>query len=100
EGDEKAGVRNLLTIYSNLSDLSIEELQNKYVGKGYGDFKKDLAEVVVETLKPIREKHDELMNNKDYLNEVLKKCTEYAQKKAWKTMSKVYRKVGLVPPAR
>jgi len=100
DSDKKAGIRNLLTIYLNLTDISIEELQNKYVGKGYGDFKKDLAEIVVETLRPIRKKHDELMNNKDYLGEVLKKCTEYAQKKAWKTMSKVYRKVGLVPPIR
>jgi tryptophanyl-tRNA synthetase len=100
EKEEKAGISNLLTIYSNLTDLNISDIELKYAGKGYGDFKKDLADIVVEKLTPIKLKHDDLMKNKDYLESVLKNGAENAQKKAWKILSKVYRKVGLVQPAR
>jgi len=100
EGEEKAGIRNLLTIYSNLTELSITDIELKYEGRGYGDFKKDLADIVVEKLSPIKFKHDDLMKNKDYLETVLKAGAESAQKKAWKMLSKVYRKVGLVQAAR
>lgn len=98
--EDKAGISNLLTIYSNLTDLNISDIELKYSGKGYGDFKKDLADIVVEKLTPIKLKHDDLMKNKDYLESVLKTGAENAQKKAWKILSKVYRKVGLVQPAR
>ncbi len=100
EGDEKAGIRNLLTIYSNLTDTPVSELEDKYIGKGYGDFKKDLADIVVEKLTPIRNKHDDLMKNKDYLETVLRKGASAAQDKAWRMLSKVYRKVGLVQASR
>ncbi|MBN2857025.1 MAG: tryptophan--tRNA ligase [Candidatus Delongbacteria bacterium] len=94
--EEKAGIRNLLTIYSNLTDTAVPELEQKYAGKGYGDFKKDLAEIVVESLRPIKSTHDDLMKNKDYLESVLRSGAEKAQAKAWKILNKVYRKVGLV----
>lgn len=100
ENDEKAGISNLLTIYSNLTEMNIAEIELKYEGKGYGDFKKDLADIVVEKLGPIKLKHDDLMKNKDYLESVLKTGAESAQKKAWKMLSKVYRKVGLVQLGR
>ncbi|HQO10284.1 MAG TPA: tryptophan--tRNA ligase [Clostridiales bacterium] len=100
DSDEKAGIRNLLTIYTNLTDKSVPEIEKMYEGRGYGDFKKDLADIVVEKLRPIKEKHDELMNNKDYLESVLKNGASNAQKKAWKVLSKVYRKVGLVQTGR
>ena len=96
--DEKAGIRNLLAIYS--TDTPIETIVNQYTGKGYGDLKKDLAEIVVEKLKPIKTTHDDLMKNKDYLNEVLKRSADNAQKMAYRTLSKVYRKIGLVEPKR
>lgn len=100
EDEEKAGIKNLLTIYSSLSGKSIKELEGNYHGKGYGDFKKDLAEVVVESLKPIKEKHDDLIKNKDYLAKVLKDGAAQAQKVAYKTLAKVYRKSGLVQPVK
>ncbi len=100
ETDEKAGIRNLLTIYANLTEISIAEIELMYEGKGYGDFKKDLADIVVERLSPIKNRHDDLMKNKDYLEAVLKSGAESAQKKAWKMLSKVYRKVGLVQAVR
>ena len=99
-GDEKAGIRNLLTIYSSFTDTPIETIVNQYTGKGYGDFKKDLVELVVEKLKPIKEKHDDLMKNKDYLAQILKDGSDNAQKLAYRTLSKVYRKIGLVEPKR
>lgn len=97
---EKAGIRNLLTIYSAFAKKDIKIIEDEYVGKGYGVFKSDLAEIVVETLRPIKEKHDDLMNNKDFLLDILKTNAEQAQKIAWKILSKVYRKVGLVQPKR
>ncbi len=100
EDEEKAGIRNLLTIYSNLTELSIADIELKYKSRGYGDFKKDLADIVVEKLSPIKLKHDDLMKNKDYLESVLKSGAESAQKKAWKMLGKVYRKIGLVQAAR
>lgn len=100
EDDEKAGIRNLLVIHSELSGTPIEDIVNKYQGQGYADFKKEVAEVVIETLTPIREKYNDLMNNKDYLMDMLKKGADNAQRKAYKTLSKVYRKVGLVAPKR
>ncbi len=95
---EKAGIKNLLTIYSSLSEIPVKELEEKYQGKGYGDFKKDLAEVVVETLRPFKTEYDLLMKNKDHLMEILKNGAENAQRSAYKILSKVYRKSGLVAP--
>lgn len=100
DGDEKAGIRNLLTIYSVLAEVSVADLENRYVGKGYGDFKSDLADLVVETLRPVKIKHDDLLKNKDYLMDVLKQGSDNAQKLAWKTLTKVNRKIGLVAPKR
>ena len=100
EGDEKAGIRNLLTIYSSLTETSVDEIEMSYRGKGYADFKKDLADIVVEKLTPIKNKHDDLMKNKDYLESVLKKNASAAQEKAYRVLNKVYRKVGLVQASR
>lgn len=100
EGDEKAGIRNLLTIYSSLTDTPVADIERSYLGKGYADFKKDLADVVVEKLTPIKNRHDELMKNKDYLEAVLKKNAAAAQEKAYRILNKVYKKVGLVQSAR
>ena len=100
EGDEKAGIRNLLTIYSSLTETPVDEIEMTYRGKGYADFKKDLADIVVEKLTPIKNKHDDLMKNKDYLESVLKKNASAAQEKAYRVLNKVYRKVGLVQASR
>lgn len=94
--DDQPGVKNLLTIYSKLSGESIESLVMKYDGKGYGDFKSDLAEVVVENLRPIREKAEELLKNREQLEEIYSKGAEKAEKIARKTIRKVYKKVGFI----
>ena len=97
---ERPGVSNLLEIYGVLTKRKPEDVAEDFVGKGYGDLKKALVEVVVESLNPIRTRFDELMEDKTYLSEVLKKGAEAAQKRAWKVLSKVHRKAGFVEPAR
>ncbi|GAA0231225.1 tryptophan--tRNA ligase [Metaclostridioides mangenotii] len=92
--DEQPGLKNLIDIYSNLEEKSVDEIVAMYEGKGYGDFKADVAEVVVESLRPIREKYIYLLDNKDYLKEIYTMGAEKAQRKAVKTLRKVYKKVG------
>lgn len=94
--DEQPGIKNLIDIYSNLSKKSVEEIVNMYEGKGYGIFKEDVAEVVSEALRPIREKYVDLLNNKDYLEKVYSMGAEKAEKQARKTLRKVYKKVGFI----
>jgi tryptophanyl-tRNA synthetase len=94
--ENKAGLSNLMTIYSVLSDKTIAELEKAYEGKMYGHLKVDLAELVVETLKPVREKYDDLMKNKDHLDELLKSGADRAQVKARVTLDQVYKTVGLL----
>ena len=94
--DEQPGIKNLLGIYSKLDNKSIDEIVAMYEGKGYGDFKADVAEVIVENLRPIREKYEYLLKNKDYLEEVYAKGASKAEKTARKTLRKVYKKVGFI----
>ena len=94
--DEQPGIKNLLDIYSKLDNKSIEELLSMYEGKGYGIFKEDVAQVLVETLRPIREKYNDLLINKDYLQNVYAAGADKAEKQARKTLRKVYKKVGLI----
>lgn len=93
---EKAGINNLLSIMAAVTGKNIEEVAKEYSGKGYGDFKKDIAEAVVEHIRPIRERYDELSNNKDYLLEVYKNGAERAGRMAYKTINKVKKKVGFI----
>lgn len=81
--ENKPGVSNLLSIYSILSGESIQSLEEKYEGKGYGDFKSDLANVVVDALKPIQEKYNELMNSTE-LDDILDEGAAKANKVAGK----------------
>lgn len=94
--ENKAGVSNLLTIYSVLSGKTIEQLENDYVGKMYGHLKVDLANVVVEKLSPVKAKYDDLMKNRDYLDQLLIEGAERASVRAEVTIKKVYETVGLV----
>lgn len=98
EGDDtKAGINNLMTIFSAVTGKTIEEIQNEYATLGYGAFKGDVAEAVVEHIRPIREKYDELSNDKAYLENIYKEGAEKARYISRKTLSKVYKKVGFLP---
>src|SRR5699024_3358983 len=92
--NKQLGLRNLLDIYSAFTGDEIEEIVSKYEGEGYGKFKGDLAEIVVEGLKPIHDKYNYLMQNKDYLEEIYESGAKKASYEAMKTLRKVYRKVG------
>jgi len=93
---EKPGVSNLLTIHSALSGQSISELENHFAGKGYGDLKGEVADVVVEYLKPIREKTLELLADESHLLAVLSRGAAKAQGVASTTLTKTYENLGLV----
>ena len=91
----KPGVSNLMSIYSSVTGKTLEQIENEFEGKGYGDFKTAVGEAVVETLRPIQEEYNKLMESKDYLQDLMKKGAEAAGRIAGKTLSKVYRKMGL-----
>ncbi len=93
----KPGLANLLTIYSVLSGKSYETLEKDYEGKMYGHLKVDLANLVVETLAPVKAKYDDLMKNRDYLDQLFKIGADKASQRAQVTLDKVYTAVGLVP---
>ncbi|WML38788.1 tryptophan--tRNA ligase [Neobacillus sp. OS1-2] len=90
----KPGVSNLLSIYSILGGKSISELEEMYVGKGYGDFKGDLAEVVANFFIPIQEKYYNLMES-SLLDDILDRGAEKANLVASKTLKKMENAMGL-----
>lgn len=90
----KAGISNLLTIASSLSGKSIEELEQQYNGLGYGDFKKEVADIVCNFLKDLQTKVATIQASK-IIDEVLLEGATKATYVARKKLSKVYRKVGL-----
>ncbi len=97
-GEGKEGVENLMSIYASVTGKTMDDITLEFEGKGYGDFKSAVAEAVAETLKPIQEKHNDLIKNKDYLETIYKRGAEQANYTARKTISKVYRKVGFIQP--
>jgi tryptophanyl-tRNA synthetase len=90
----KPGISNLLSIYSIFTGRSIAELEQEYEGKGYGDFKGDLAQVVVAELKPIQQKYHELMESTE-LDEILDHGAEKANAVARKMLKKMENAMGL-----
>jgi len=95
--EEKPGVSNLLTIYSALTGRSVESLEEDYAGRGYGDLKKELAEVAVDFVTPFRERTLELLDDRAHLDEVLRRGAEQANVVAEATLRDVYDRVGFVP---
>ena len=92
----KPGISNLLTIYSALSGESISDLENEFSGKGYGDFKAAVAEVVIAKLEPISKRTNELMDDPAELSRVLSKGAQKANEVASTTLKAAYSAIGLV----
>ncbi len=92
---DKPAITNLLGIYAALSGEAIPELEARYEGRGYGDLKKDLAEVVVEALSPIRERALELLDDPRELDGILEMGAEKARKVASSTLGDAWAKMGL-----
>ena len=96
---EKAGISNLLTIHSALSGMKISDIEKEFVGKGYGDFKSAVAEVVVEYFAPVKARTEELLNDKSELAKILKIGADKANAVAEVTLKSAYDAMGLIPRA-
>jgi len=92
----KPGISNLLTIHSALSGKSIEAIENEFTGKGYGDFKSAVAEVVIAELEPIRDRTKQLMDDPAELVSLLKVGAKKANEVAANTLKEVYTAIGLI----
>ena len=95
----KPGVTNLLTIHSTLSGQSVAELEERFAGRGYGDLKKELAEVVTDFVTPVRDRTQELLDDPAELTRVLADGAQRAREVASRTVATVYDRVGFLPPA-
>ena len=93
---EKPGISNLMTIYSIVAERSIDEIQNEFAGKGYGDFKGAVADATVEFLRPIRERAHELLQNEAELISTLNKGADKAKLMANKTLQAAYQALGIL----
>ena len=93
----KKGISNLMQIYSVATGKSFEQIENEFVGKGYGDFKVTVGEAGVEMLRPIREEATRLMTDKTYLESIYKEGAQRAAYAANKTLRKVQKKIGFIP---
>ena len=98
-GDDKPGITNLLTILSVCTGKAVPELEAAYDGRGYGDFKADVAEAVVTLFAPVRERYAELVADPAELDRVLADGAQRARAIAVQTMTTVRERVGLLAPA-
>ena len=94
---DKQGITNLISLYSVATGLSVKEIENQFDGKSYGDFKLAVADAVIGYVKPVREKFFEVRSDKKYIQEIIAEGAEKARKVAFKTLRKVYKKVGFIP---
>ncbi len=93
--EKRPGVNNLLTIYQSFTGEKEKEIEKKFEGKGYGDLKKALAEVVVEGLRPVQERYRELTAEAGHIDAILAEGATKARPLAEKTLNKVRERVGL-----
>lgn len=97
-GGGKEGIENLMSIYGAVTGKTMEETEAEFEGKGYGVFKSAVADAVVAALEPIQKRYAELTANRDYLEDVYRSGAQIAERTAFKTIAKVYRKVGFIQP--
>jgi tryptophanyl-tRNA synthetase len=97
---EKPGISNLLTIFSALTGRDVPDLEKAYDGRGYGDLKKDLADVVVDFVTPFRDRTLELLDDRAQLDAILDAGAAKAAAVAERTLADVYERVGFVAPGR
>ncbi|MFB8102121.1 MULTISPECIES: tryptophan--tRNA ligase [unclassified Streptomyces] len=95
--EKKPGVSNLLTILSTLSGSTIEELERRYAGKGYGALKTDLAEAMVEFVTPFQLRTQEYLDDPETLDSILAKGAEKARAVAAETLAQTYDRMGFLP---
>lgn len=95
--DEQPGVKNLMTILSCTTGMSMAEIESKYEGQGYAQFKIDVAEAIIKELEPMQNRVKELLDNKTELEEIYKKGAEKANYISRKTLRKMQKKIGFIP---
>ncbi len=95
-GEDKHGINNLIGIYSAVTGKTSDQITAEFEGKGYGDFKMAVGEAVVEELRPIRERYEEIIKDKKLLEELYKSGAAKAERVAFRTLSKAMKKVGFV----
>ena len=98
--DDQPGIKNLITIMSAITGEQCEEIASKYKNAGYSKFKEDVAYAIISELEPIQKKVKELTADKAYLESIYKKGAEKANYVATKTLRKMQRKIGFIPPAK
>ncbi|SEF91850.1 tryptophanyl-tRNA synthetase [Caloramator fervidus] len=94
--DEQPGIKNLINILSAITNLTPEEIERKYQGCGYAQFKADVAQAIIDELTPIQNKVKELLEDKLYLESIYKKGAEKANYIANRTLRKMQRKIGFI----
>lgn len=92
--DGKDGVNNLMSIYSCCTGKNMQEIEQEFDGKGYGDFKAAVAESVIAQLEPVQARFNDYMKNTDYIKECMEKGAQSAQRISQRTLNKVMKKVG------
>jgi tryptophanyl-tRNA synthetase len=97
--ESKPGVTNLLAIHSAISGRSVADLEEHFAGRGYGDLKKELAEVVIDFVTPVRARTTELLDDPAELERVLAAGAARAREVAARTVADAYDRVGFLPPA-
>jgi tryptophanyl-tRNA synthetase len=97
DAENKAGVSNLLGIYSAVSGKSVKDLEAVFAGKGYGDLKSEVADAVISVIEPIRQRATELLANTDELDRLLSSGSSRANELAEATLASVYDKIGFIP---
>ncbi len=93
--EKRPGIYNLLTIYQIFTGGKKKDIEAKFEGKGYGDFKKALAEVIIEGLRPLQERYNKVASEPGYLDSVLTEGAAKARPLAQKKLAKVHQVVGL-----
>jgi tryptophanyl-tRNA synthetase len=96
----KTGISNLITLYASVSGEGVESIQDRYVGKGYAEFKSNLAEAVIEFLSPIQARYASIADDPAMLVQVLYKGACSAGERSEATLSRVYRTMGFIPGQR
>ncbi len=98
--ENKAGISNLMSIYATATGSTMDDVQNAFEGKGYGDFKKAVGEAVVAMLEPIQKRYHEIRKDETSIEKMLQVNAEKARELARPTLEKVYDAVGFVKPLR
>lgn len=94
--DDQLGIKNLINILISITGESIENIENRFLGKGYGDLKKELYDALISELIPIQEKVRYFLKNKDYLEEVYIKGKNAAMETSYRVLRKVKKKIGFI----